>query len=124
MGREKKVVGMIGEARAAEFLKRNGYRILEKNLRTSLGELDIVAKKKGITVFVEIKTRATSSLGPPYLSVTRVKQQHIIRCALAYLKRHNLGDSDWRIDIVSVRLNFDLEVEDIELIENAVEDNY
>lgn len=124
MGRGNKVVGAIGEERAREFLKRNGYKILARNFRTSLGEIDLVARKKGIIIFVEIKTRATSSLGPPYLSVTRPKQQHIIRCALAYLKRYGLTDSDWRIDVVSVKLDQGYEVENIEIIENAVEDSY
>ena len=54
--------------------------------------------------------------------MTRSKQGHIIRSALAYLKRRNLVDSNWRIDVVSVTLNQEHEVADIELIENAVEE--
>lgn len=123
MGQEKRSIGLHGEELAVKFLRRNGYRILERNFRTPLGEIDIIARKNGFTIFVEVKTRSTSSLGPPYLSVTGAKQRHIVKTALCYLKRHKLVFSDWRIDIVSVKLNYAYEVEKIELIENAVEDN-
>ena len=124
MGRENLVVGNIGEKLAVEFLKRKGYRILDSNIRTIFGEMDIVARHKDFIVFIEVKTRSTASLGPGYLSVTRTKQVHLIRNALAYLKRRNLVDSYWRIDVVSVKLNERYELENIELIENAVEENY
>ncbi|MDP3804591.1 MAG: YraN family protein [Candidatus Omnitrophota bacterium] len=123
MGRGNGVVGNTGEIAALEFLKKKNYRILGTNARTPFGEIDIVAKKNGVTIFVEVKTRATSSLGPPYLSVTRAKEKHMIKNALCYLKRRKQVDSCWRIDVVSVKLNHEYQVENIELIENAVEDN-
>lgn len=124
MGREKKVVGALGEKLAIRFLKQKGYRILETNYRTIFGELDAVAKKDGSIIFIEIKTRASSSLGPPYLAVTLMKQRHIIKNALFYLKQRRMVHCDWRIDIVSVKLNSKRQLESIELIENAVEDVY
>lgn len=123
MGRGNRMAGHAGEMAALQFLKDNGYRILETNARTPFGEIDIVAQQKGITIFVEVKARTTSSLGPPYLSVTKAKERHIIRNALCYLKKRGLVESCWRIDIVSVKLNYGYRVESIELIENAVEDN-
>jgi putative endonuclease len=124
MGREKRAIGGAGEKIASGFLKKLGYRILESNFRTPFGEIDIVAKHKGIMIFVEVKSRTTSSFGPPYLSVTKIKQAHIVKNALFYLKRHRIINAYWRIDIVSVKLNYDRKLESIELIENAVEDNY
>ena len=124
MGRERKMTGAAGERIASGFLKRLGYRILESNFRTPFGEIDIVAKHKGIIVFVEVKSRTTSSLGPPYLSVTKIKQTHIVKNALFYLARRRILNAWWRIDIVSVKLNYESKLESIELIENAVEDNY
>ena len=121
MGRENKRIGEIGEQTAMTFLEQKGYEIMDVNVRTPLGEIDVVARQKETTVFIEVKTRATSSLGPPYLNVTRTKQMHLIRNALCYLKRHGRVDSDWRIDVVSVKLNNCYELESIELIENAVE---
>ena len=125
MGREKKFTGRYGEDAALRFLSDKGYEILETNYRTPLGEIDIVARKAGSIVFVEVKTRLTSSLGPPYLNITWKKKRHIIKNALCYLKRYGLVDSFWRIDVVSVKLNDNYEVENIELFENAVtEEDY
>jgi putative endonuclease len=124
MGRGKRMIGSIGENIAVEFLKRKGYKIVATNIRTPFGELDIIARQKDLTVFVEVKTRTTSSLGPPYLSVTKAKELHLVRNALAYLKRRNLVDSYWRIDVVSVKLDHECKLEHIELIENAVERRY
>ncbi|MDD5136308.1 MAG: YraN family protein [Candidatus Omnitrophica bacterium] len=123
MGREKKLVGEAGEAAAVRFLKKRGYRILETNARTIFGEIDIVARKDGFTIFVEVRSRSTSSLGPPYLSITKTKERHIIKNALAFLKWRKAVGSCWRIDVVSVKLDRNSKVENIELFENAVEDN-
>ena len=71
MGREKNEIGKRGEGIAAEFLTGKGYEILERNSRTVFGEIDIVARYKSLMIFVEVKTRASSSLGPPLLSVSR-----------------------------------------------------
>ena len=122
MGRENKEIGKIGEDIAMAFLEQKGYKILDANVRTPLGEIDVVARQKETTIFIEVKTRTTSSLGPPYLNVTREKQMHLIRNALCYLKRYGRINSDWRIDVVSVKLNGCYELESVELIENAVED--
>lgn len=123
MGRGNRFAGKAGELAALQFLKHSGYKVLETNARTPFGEIDMVAEKNGAIIFVEVKTRTTSSLGPPYLSITKAKERHIIKNALCYLKRHGLAESYWRIDVVSVKLNYDYRVESIELFENAVEDN-
>ena len=123
MGRERKMTGESGEKIASAYLTKLGYRILESNFRTPFGEIDIVARLGRVIVFVEVKSRTTSSFGPPYLSVTKTKQMHIIKNALFYLKRRRLTDIDWRIDIVSVKLDYRCGLESIELIENAIEDN-
>jgi len=124
MGRERKEIGGLGEKLALEFLKAKGYRVKCKNFRTPFGELDIVATHRGSIVFIEVRTRTTSSLGPPFLSVTRIKQAHIIKNALFYLKRYGRIDSNWRIDVVSVKLDSERALENIEHIENAVEEIY
>jgi putative endonuclease len=123
MGREKNLVGRRGENIALHFLKRKGYKILGTNVRTPLGEIDLVAKHRDIIVFVEVKTRSTSSFGPPYLAITWEKKRKLIQNALCYLKKRRLIYSDWRIDVVSININYEGETENIELIENAVEEN-
>lgn len=122
MGRENISIGSAGEKIALEFLKGKGYVVIETNFRTPFGELDLVARHGDSIVFIEVKTRTTSSLGPPFASVTRIKQRHIIKNSLCYLKKYGLVNSNWRIDVVSVKLNRDLALENIELIENAVEE--
>ena len=124
MGREKNEIGRLGEKIALDFLKAKGYRVMSRNFRTPFGELDIIARRGEATVFIEVKTRSTSSLGPGFLSVTRIKQAHLIKNALCYLKRHGRVNTDWRIDVISVKLNEGLKLEKIEHIENAVEDIY
>lgn len=124
MGRERIEIGSLGEKLALELLKAKGYRVKCKNFRTPFGELDIVATHRGSIVFIEVRTRTTSSLGPPFLSVTRIKQTHIIKNALFYLKRYGRIDSNWRIDVVSVKLDSERTLENIEHIENAVEEIY
>lgn len=123
MGREKKTLGFVGEGEACIYLERHDYRIEAKNLRTPFGELDIVARHKRFLVFIEVKTRIGSSLGPPCLSVTWKKKKSLVKNALWYLKRYGLVYTLWRIDVVSVKLNTKNEVENIEIIENAVEND-
>lgn len=120
MGREKKAIGAAGEKTASAYLRKMGYRIIASNFRTPFGEIDIVARHEGVIVFVEVKSRTTSSLGPPYLSITKIKERHIIKNALFYLKRHRLADDiGWRIDIVSVNLDHERRLENIEIIKKC-----
>lgn len=123
MGRENRLAGIAGEIKASEYLRKNGYKILEKNFRTPFGEIDIVARRTDLIIFVEVKTRTTSSLGPPYLAVTPAKVRHLVKNAWCYLKCRGLADSSWRIDIVSVKLNCRYKLENIEIIENAVQND-
>jgi len=117
---ERGDLGLYGENEAVRFLKRNGYTILERNYKTTLGEIDIVAKKDEEIVFVEVKSRSSSLFGPASLRVTKKKKRNIIKTMFLYLKEHRLFDKDVRIDVVAV--NFDKSgKERFELIENAVE---
>lgn len=113
-------LGKIGEDAGVGFLRTKGYRILERNHRTPFGEIDAIAKERQTIVFVEIKTRASSSIGPPYLSVTWRKKRKIVQNALFYLSKNHLNTCAWRIDVVSVKMNDLGKVEDIEIIKNAV----
>jgi putative endonuclease len=125
MGRERLAVGRAGEKEALKFLKKKGYRIVAVNFRTPFGEIDAIARHRGFITFIEIKTRLTDSLGPPSLSVTDIKKRHIIKNAFFWLKVRRLVYSNWRIDVVSVKLNCGHKIDSIEIIENAVvNDNY
>ena len=95
-------LGNRGEAVAAQFLERLGYRILERQMRGRFGELDLVALDGDIVVFVEVKTRATTSAGHPTEAITTAKQRKITQSALAYLKRRGWLERRARIDVISV----------------------
>jgi putative endonuclease len=91
-----------GEAAAARFLRRLGYRILARRDRSKLGELDLVALDGRTIVFVEVKTRVEADGASPAEAVDRAKQGRMTRLALTYLKRHRLLDSPARFDVVAV----------------------
>ena len=79
---EKKDLGKKGEEAALRFLKRKGYRIIERNYVCKMGEMDIIAKEKDALVFVEVKTRTSTNFGPPQLAVNASKQRQLSKVAL------------------------------------------
>jgi putative endonuclease len=103
MSTHNRDVGKQGEQVAAEFLEGYGHRILTRNARTPYGEIDLVTEKEGITVFVEVKTRTSASLGPPEMAVTTRKQANMLAAAEHYAQEHAL--QHWQIDVVAVRLH-------------------
>jgi putative endonuclease len=78
--------GLSAESRAAAYLMAKGYRILAKRFRTPYGEIDLVARKRNLLVFVEVKARA--SLDEAAYAVTPRQQQRIINAAQAWLMAH------------------------------------
>lgn len=93
---------MWGEEIAAEYLAAQGYDILERNARTSEGELDIVAKLGECIIFVEVKARRSRAFGSPEEALTAAKQRRLRRAAWAFLQEQGLIDSPWRIDVVAI----------------------
>ena len=95
-------LGNEGERLAARFLRRRGFRILARQYRTPLGELDLIARDGDCIVFVEVKTRRSGAAGQPHEAVDRAKQAQLTRLALAWLKRYGLLDGRARFDVVSI----------------------
>lgn len=95
-------LGERGEAAAARFLKRKGYTMVARAARDKSGEIDIVAVDRRVVVFVEVKTRDSHIAGHPADAVDEEKQRRLTRLALRYLKRHDLLEQRWRLDIVAV----------------------
>ena len=113
----KIVTGKEGERIAADFLKKNGYRIVEVNYRCPIGEIDIIARDKNEIVFVEVKARKSFALGYPEEAVGLKKQKKMSQLALWYLQEKNIIDVRARFDVVAIVL---LPAEhDIRLIRNA-----
>ena len=117
----KKTLGQRGEAAAAKYLRRLGYKIVARGDRFGPGELDLVAVDRRTVVFVEVKTLRSSDLGHPADAVTAAKQRRLTRLAVTFLKRHRLLDYPARFDVVAVIWPEDRRRPKIEHIKNAFE---
>jgi putative endonuclease len=112
-------VGQWGETVAAEYLMDHGYTILDRNARTSHGEIDLVARQGSVTVFVEVKTRTSNRFGPPETAITGKKRAHIIASCQAYLQLHPELDGDCRLDVVAIQHDRSNKVTSLVHFENA-----
>lgn len=99
----KQSLGRWGERLAAEYMETRGFTILDSNIRTPYGEIDLIACKDGVTVFIEVKTRKTASYGMPEESVNLRKQNHLISSAQHYIQEHSEMEAAWRIDVIAIR---------------------
>lgn len=100
-------LGAEGEARAARHLARQGYRIVARNVRAGGVEIDLVARRGRLIVFVEVKTRRSARFGPPELAVDPRKQARLVRGAGAWLAEHGRGVSRTRFDVVACEVGPD-----------------
>ncbi|MBI1249161.1 YraN family protein [bacterium] len=98
-----KSLGQRGEDYACRYLKKKGYKIVARQDRSRLGEIDIVAVQQRTVVFVEVKTRSDDEKGSPDQAVDRDKQERLTRAALAFMDRHDLlGNCAARFDVISI----------------------
>lgn len=116
-------IAKFGEDKACEYLRKHGYKIIERNFRKGYGEIDIIAveetKKDGnILVFIEVKTRTSNSFGNPLESITYWKLKTLIKTAQYYKMTHAKLPDSLRIDAIAVTLQNPETVENIELIKN------
>lgn len=134
MKRDNIKKGMIGEEAAVKYLKKKGYRVVERNYRTRYGEIDIICVHQGseplcgsplsgaesTLVFVEVKTKTGERFGEPWEMVDRRKLEQVKRIATMYLKNKRLGEPLCRIDVVGVWLDGSEKVEKLEHWENVM----
>jgi len=104
---------------AVDLLRENGYKIIARNYKTRLGEIDIIAREKDTVCFIEVKARRSDKFGFPQEAVLRTKQRQISKVALGFLKDKNLLDRKARFDVVSVIFVGD--EPKLDLIKNAFE---
>ena len=93
--------GSFGENLAANFLLKKKYRILDRNFRSSAGEIDIIAEKNGVIVFIEVKTRSSEAYGEPSQAVNHKKLTRMAQGAMEFLHDHKIR-ADFRFDIITV----------------------
>lgn len=99
---DNKSLGSRGEEAAALYLRRHGYKIIERNFRVPAGEIDIVAGQGDTLVFAEVKTRRSDRCGFPAQAVGYHKQQKIIQTAKWFLRQRHLEECPCRFDVLEV----------------------
>ncbi|MCL2797812.1 MAG: YraN family protein [Firmicutes bacterium] len=109
------VKGKSGEKTAEKFLKKKGCKVLHRNYKTNLGEIDLIVFDKDTLVFVEVKSRSGTLFGTPAEAVTHFKRTKINQVAAQFLTRQSMRDVPVRFDVVEVYLNEGR----VEHIENA-----
>ena len=117
MGKERQNLGREGEERAEKFLRSVGYKVIERNFKTPFGEIDLIAYKKKVLVFIEVRARTSYNFGRPEESICQEKKKKISRVASLYLKAKKLNGVDCRFDVVVLLLRKNSYT--IKLIENA-----
>ncbi|MBI2999303.1 MAG: YraN family protein [Deltaproteobacteria bacterium] len=119
MQSQKQILGQEGERIAERYLKKEGYRLVERNYRCPVGELDLIALDRRVIVFIEVKTRTDERFGSPLEAVHRLKQQRMIKAALFFLSQHRLHDRESRFDVIGVSFSGREPV--VEHVQNAFE---
>jgi putative endonuclease len=102
INRYKQEIGKWGESCASAYLSKIGFCIVDKNVRTPYGEIDLIAQQNEMTLFVEVKTRSTSNAGFPEEAITDSKFDRMHECADWYLDNYSDKVKEWRIDLITV----------------------
>ena len=98
-----RALGTKGEDIACEYLTQNGYEIIARNVHFSkLCEIDIIAKNKNKTIFVEVKTRKTNEFGTPFEAITKTKYSNIKTGVLSYITENKI--KNYQIDAIGITL--------------------
>lgn len=111
-----KNIGDLGEKVASDFLKKQGYKIIERNYECKQGEIDIIAIDKKELVFIEVKTRNSKKYGEAIEAITPEKLKHLISSIKYYLYERNLQDEFIRIDAIEVYLEKNIIINHIKKI--------
>ena len=112
-------LGRQGERLAARFLRRQGYRILQRNFRSKYGEVDVIALEGAVLCFVEVRTRTGRPYAPIEETVTARKQRRVRRAAAEFMHRNSWIDIDLRCDVVCVEVEENTRKPRISLIRGA-----
>lgn len=112
-------MGAYGEDAACAYLSRLSYTILERNVRTPFGEIDIVARDQDTIVCVEVKSRTSILYGTPAEAITLDKMRHMQRAALSYISSRGTPDVPVRLDVITVLHQVEEKTPEIRHIKNV-----
>lgn len=111
--------GKLAEREASLYLRRRGYSIIAQNLRLKAGEIDLVALKGSLVVFVEVKARSSNEFGTPLEGLTPQQQKRIKKAAEIFLAKRSWSERDRRFDLIAIDLDEQGYVKRIEHIPDA-----
>ena len=118
---DRAALGRRGEELAVEYLRAQGYRVIERNVRSRMGEIDVVARDGAVLCFIEVRTRSSTRFGWPEESVTALKRLRLARLAQGYLQRFRGPAGPVRFDVLSLLLGPDGAPARTRLIKGAFE---
>jgi putative endonuclease len=116
---KKRQFGNLGEKVACVFLEKHGFTILERNYLRKWGEIDIVAKKKNITHFIEVKSVSSETSYRPEENLHPQKLKRLARTMQTYVLEKHL-DGEWQLDLVTARIDAAKREAKVEMLENIV----
>jgi putative endonuclease len=102
MSAARQALGRIGEAIAARWLRRRGWRVIAERFRSGHRDVDLVVERDGTVAFVEVKTRRDARFGDPVEAVSWRKRRELIRSAMVWADRHGPPNVSYRFDVVGV----------------------
>ena len=102
MSAARQEFGEEGERVAERWLRRRGWRVLQRRFRNGHRDIDLVAEKDGTVAFVEVKARSGSAFGDPVEAVDWRKQRELARSAAVWIDRHGRPDDSYRFDVIGV----------------------
>ena len=114
-------LGEWGEQIAIDYLNNHNVKIVDRNIRTNYGEIDILGKKDGVLIFFEVKTRRTEEFGNPEDAVNYLKQEHMRNSALEFIQSNQEIEMDWRIDVIAIYVGKNNKLQ-IRWFKNAIAD--
>ncbi len=113
----KREFGAKGEDLACEYLIKNGYEIIDRNVHFSrFCEIDIIAKQKDTLVFVEVKTRKSNDFGTPLEAITKTKYNNIKTGVFSYINETPVKHKNFRIDVIGITLQPELKIKHLKSI--------
>ena len=110
----RKLLGDAGEKASAKYLENKGYHIVVRNYRTRYGEIDIIAKKENVLVFVEVKLRTGSNYGRGLEAITPHKVEKIHQVAISYIQENYEVEPECRFDVIEILNSNQMEILHIE----------
>ncbi|MBI1863451.1 YraN family protein [Candidatus Microgenomates bacterium] len=115
------LTGKRGEQLAYDHLRALGYRIIDTNVRTRFGEIDLIAELNEVIHFIEVKTRIGIGHGKPYEAVNYYKMRHMLHSAQAYVLQNSLTRHKLSMDVMSIVLHYDQSVQELKFFENITQ---